>query len=99
MVVVKQLDSKYPRLGYEVQKGLFVDMPLGDGQLATHLSDLLETVSDKSVATDETAKTPEINDSATMDMDVLFDELTSLKDRAKEKVLNATALQLSKMIM
>ena len=31
MVVVKQLDSKYPRLGYEVQKGLFVDMPLGDG--------------------------------------------------------------------
>ena len=31
MVVVKQLDPKYPRMGYEVQKGLFVDMPLGDG--------------------------------------------------------------------
>lgn len=73
-----------------------IDATVTNGQLATHLSDLLETVSDKSVATDETAKTPEINDSATMDMDALFDELTSLKDRAKEKVLNATALQLSK---
>lgn len=73
-----------------------IDATVTNGQLATHLSDLLETVSDKSVATDETAKTLEINDSATMDMDVLFDELTSLKDRAKEKVLNATALQLSK---
>lgn len=32
MVVVKRLDSKYPRMGYEVQKGLFIDMPRGDGQ-------------------------------------------------------------------
>lgn len=32
MVVVKQLDSKYPRLGYEIQKGLVVDMPNGDGK-------------------------------------------------------------------
>lgn len=32
MVVVKRLDPKYPRLGYEVQKGLVVDMPLGDGK-------------------------------------------------------------------
>lgn len=31
MVVVKQLDPKYPRLGYEVQKGLIIDMPNGDG--------------------------------------------------------------------
>jgi hypothetical protein len=73
-----------------------IDATVTNGQLATHLSDLLETVSDKSLATDETAKTSEINDSTTTDMDVLFDELTSLKDRAKEKALNATALQLSK---
>ena len=76
-----------------------IDATTTNGQLATHLSDLLETVSDKSVATDEIAKTPEINDSTTTttaDMDALFDELTSLKDRAKEKALNATALQLSK---
>ena len=73
-----------------------IDATVTNGQLVTHLSDLLETVSDKSLATDETAKTPEINDLTTTDMDVLFDELTSLKDRAKEKALNATALQLSK---
>ena len=73
-----------------------IDATTTNGQLATHLSDLLEPVSDKSAATDETAKTPDINDSTTTDMDALFDELTSLKDRAKEKALNATALQLSK---
>ena len=72
-----------------------IDATVTNGQLATHLSDLLETVSDKSVETNETAKIPEINDSTT-DMDALFDELTSLRDRAKEKALNATALQLSK---
>ena len=27
MVVVKRLDPKYPRMGYEVQKGLVIDMP------------------------------------------------------------------------
>ena len=73
-----------------------IDATVTNGQLATHLSDLLETVSDKSLETDETAKTFEINDSATTDMVALFDELTSLKDRAKEKALNATALQLPK---
>lgn len=32
MVVVKRLDPNYPRMGYEVQKGLMIDMPRGDGQ-------------------------------------------------------------------
>ena len=32
MVVVKRLDPKYPRMGYEVQKGLIIDMPGGDGK-------------------------------------------------------------------
>lgn len=32
MVVIKQLDPKYSRLGYEVQKGLMIDMPNGDGK-------------------------------------------------------------------
>lgn len=32
MVVVKRLDPEYPRLGYEVQKGLMIDMPWGDGK-------------------------------------------------------------------
>lgn len=32
MVVVKRLDPNYPRMGYEVQKGLMIDMPRGDGK-------------------------------------------------------------------
>lgn len=32
MVVVKRLDHEYSRMGYEVQKGLMIDMPGGDGQ-------------------------------------------------------------------
>ena len=32
MVVVKRLDHEYSRMGYEVQKGLIVDMPGGDGK-------------------------------------------------------------------
>ena len=32
MVIVKRLDPKYPRMGYEVQKGLMIDMPGGDGK-------------------------------------------------------------------
>lgn len=31
MVTVRRLDPEYPRLGYEIQKGLMVDMPGGDG--------------------------------------------------------------------
>lgn len=31
MVEVKQLDSKYLRLGYEIKKGLVIDLPRGDG--------------------------------------------------------------------
>ena len=32
MVVVRRLDPEYPRMGYEIQKGLMVDMPRGDGK-------------------------------------------------------------------
>lgn len=32
MVVVKRLKPEFPRMGYEVQKGLMIDMPGGDGQ-------------------------------------------------------------------
>lgn len=32
MVVVKRLDPEFPRMGYEVQKGLMIDMPRGDGK-------------------------------------------------------------------
>lgn len=32
MVKIKQLDPNYPRLGYEIKKGLVIDMPRGDGK-------------------------------------------------------------------
>lgn len=31
-MIIKRLDPNYPRMGYEVQKGLLIDMPEGDGQ-------------------------------------------------------------------
>lgn len=31
MVTIKQLDPNYPRLGYEIKKGLVIDLPRGDG--------------------------------------------------------------------
>lgn len=31
MVTIKQLDPKYPRLCYEIKKGLVIDLPRGDG--------------------------------------------------------------------
>lgn len=39
MVVVKRLDPKYPRMGYEIQKGLIIDMPNGDGKAEITESD------------------------------------------------------------
>lgn len=36
MVVVRRLDPEYSRLGYEIQKGLIVDMPRGDDELHAH---------------------------------------------------------------
>jgi LPXTG-motif cell wall-anchored protein len=67
-----------------------MDATVTNGQLATHLSDLLmtENVFDDSV---------KINESVTKtdtDLEALFNEVTRLEERAKEK--NAIALQLSK---
>lgn len=64
-----------------------MDATVTNGQLATHLSDLL---------TDEKVDTDVVETTTNDDLNVLFDEMTSLEQRAKEKTLNATALQLSK---
>ena len=64
-----------------------MDATVTNGQLATHLSDLL-----KDEKIDNNVVEPKPDD----DLNVLFDEVTSLKQRAKEKASNATALQLSK---
>lgn len=39
MVVVKRLDPNYPCMGYEIQKGLIIDMPRGDGNAEITKSD------------------------------------------------------------
>ena len=62
-----------------------MDATVANGQLATHLSDLLK---DEKVNVVETT--------ANDDLNALFDEVTNLEQRAKEKASNATALQLSK---
>ena len=64
-----------------------MDVTVTNGQLATHLSDLL-----KDEKIDNNVVEPKPDD----DLNVLFDEVTSLEQRAKEKASNATALQLSK---
>lgn len=62
-----------------------MDATVTNGQLATHLSDLLK---------DEKVDTNVVETKSDDDLNVLFDEVTSLEQRAKEKASNATALQL-----
>ena len=64
-----------------------MDATVTNGQLATHLSDLLK---------DEKVDTNVVETTTNDDLNALFDEVTSLEQRAKEKASNATALQLSK---
>lgn len=64
-----------------------MDATVTNGQLATHLSDLLK---------DEKVDNNVVETKSDDDLNALFDELTSLEQRAKEKASNATALQLSK---
>lgn len=64
-----------------------IDTTVTNGQLATHLSDLLK---------DEKVDTNVVKTTTNDNLNVLFDEVTSLEQRAKEKALNATVLQLSR---
>ena len=66
---------------------LMIDTTVTNGQLATHLSDLLK---------DEKVDTNVVKTTTNDNLNVLFDEVTSLEQRAKEKALNATVLQLSR---
>lgn len=64
-----------------------MDATVTNGQLVTHLSDLLK---------DEKVDNNVVETKSDDDLNALFDEVTSLEQRAKEKASNATALQLSK---
>ena len=64
-----------------------MDATVTNGQLATHLFDLLK---------DEKVDNNGVENKSDDDLNPLFDEVMSLEQRVKEKALNATALQLSK---
>lgn len=64
-----------------------MDATVTNDQLVTHLSDLLK---------DEKVDNNVVETTMNNDLNALFDEVTSLEQRAKEKASNATALQLSK---
>lgn len=64
-----------------------MDAMVTNGQLATHLSDLLK---------DEKVDNNVVETKSDDDLNALFDEVMSLEQRVKEKALNTTALQLSK---
>ena len=64
-----------------------MDATVTNGQLATHLLDLLK---------DEKIDINVVETKSDDDLNTLFDEVMSLEQRAKEKASNATALQLSK---
>jgi hypothetical protein len=64
-----------------------MDATVTNGQLATHLSDLLK---------DEKVDNNVVETKSDDDLNALFDEVMSLEQQVKEKALNATALQLLK---
>lgn len=62
MVTIKQINPNSPRLGYEVQKGLIVDMPNGDGKAIIEEADGCITISEQDGAHSVTLKNVKVSD-------------------------------------
>lgn len=62
MVTIKQINPNSPRLGYEVQKGLIVDMPNGDGKAIIEEADSCITISEQDGAHSVTLKNVKVPD-------------------------------------
>lgn len=62
MVTIKQINPNSPRLGYEVQKGLIVDMPNGDGKAIIEEADNCITISEQDGAHSVTLKNVKVPD-------------------------------------
>lgn len=62
MVTIKQINPNSPRLGYEVQKGLIVDMPNGDGEATIEENDGAVTISEQDGAHSVTLKNVKVPD-------------------------------------
>lgn len=88
MVVVKRLDPKYPRMGYEVQKGLMIDMPGGDGQ-----ADIIKgedgslTVSEKDGKYQVTLKNVALSDSVDHEIQVKLKRSPDVNHLTLENVI------------
>lgn len=71
MVVVKRLDPNYPRMGYEVQKGLMIDLSRGDGKAEiTKGEDGSLTLSEKDGKYQVTLKDVHLSDSVDHEIQV-----------------------------
>lgn len=62
MVTITQINPNSPRLGYEVQKGLIVDMPNGDGEATIEENDGAVTISEQDGAHSVTLKNVKVSD-------------------------------------
>ena len=62
MVTIKQINPNSPRLGYEVQKGLIVDMPNGDGKATIEETDGVITISEQNGTHSVTLKNVKVPD-------------------------------------
>lgn len=62
MVTVKQINPNSPRLGYEVQPGLIVDMPNGDGKATIEETDGAVTISEQDGTHSVTLKNVKVPD-------------------------------------
>lgn len=88
MVVVKRLDPKYPRMGYEVQKGLVIDMPGGDGKAEiTKGEDGSLTVSERDGKYQVTLKNVALSDVVDHDIQVKLKRSPNVNQLTLEDVI------------
>lgn len=66
MVTIKQLDPNYPRVGYEIKKGLVIDMPRGDGNANIVEDNGTLSITEGSCAVRIDPKTIQIADNASL---------------------------------
>lgn len=96
MMVVKRLDPKYPRMGYEVQKGLVIDMPGGDGKAEiTKGEDGSLTVSEKDGKYQVTLKDVHLSDVVDHEIQVKLKRSPNANQLTLENIIiNAPTLRL-----
>ena len=88
MVVVKRLDHEYSRMGYEVQKGLMIDMPGGDGKAEiTKGEDGSLTLSEKDGKYQVTLKDVHLSDVVDHDIHVKLKRSPNVNQLTLENVI------------